>query len=411
MGWLEHSFAPKMNKINGNIWIVTLKDSINQIMPLIFLGSIFSMLTLPGDVFGWDWWPNFWTPQGWTMGMVSILIAFLIPFNFMEKNRLRRSRIVAGIAGVILFAITITPQLEIDGAVGFGHAAFGAGGMFIAIVTGVITGVILKAFGKFSFFKEDSVIPDFVRAWFDQMLPIAAIVVLGWVVIQLLGFDLYSTVLSVFMPLQRFAQSFGGFTALMMISTILYSMGISVWVITPITTPICLAAIEANMAGASNVFTHSFQYAYLLIGGAGCTLGLAIMMLRARSQKLKALGKAVIIPSIFNINEPVVFGAIAWNPIMMVPMILNTFIACTLSWVLTKIIAFAVIPKVLFQIWYCPYPVATWLATGGSIPSVLLVLFIFAATTAVWYPFFKIYDNQCLAEEQQEKQSFEKPSK
>lgn len=37
-------------------------------------------------------------------------------------------------------------------------------------------------------------------------------------------------------------------------------------------------------------------------------------MLRSRSNRLKAMGRATLIPSIFNINEPVVFGVIAWNP-------------------------------------------------------------------------------------------------
>lgn len=399
MHWLENNFSPAMNKINHNTWIVTLKDSINQIMPLIFLGSIFSMLTLPGSAFGWEWWPNFGVPQGWTMGMVSIMMAFFIPSNLMEKSRLKRSRTVAGIAGVILFAIAITPQLVNDGAVGFSHASFGAGGMFIAIITGMIAGAVVRGFGKFSFFKEDSAVPDFVRAWFDQMLPIGAVVVGGWLVIQVLGFDLYNTVLSIFKPLQGFSETFWGFLAINLIQAALYSMGISAWVMTPITAPIMLAAIEANMAGAANIFTGSFKYAYLTIGGIGCTLGLAILLLRSKSKELSALGKAVIVPSIFNINEPVVFGVIAWNPVLMLPMILNCFVACGLSWVFTKLIPLAAIPKILFQLWYCPYPISTWLATGGSIPSILVVIIIFAATTAVWYPFFKIYERQCIEKE------------
>lgn len=400
MNWLENHFSPAMNKVNHNVWIVTLKDSINQIMPLIFLGSIFSMLTLPGSALGWEWWPDFGVPQGWTMGMVSIMMAFLVPFNLMEKSRLRSSRTVAGIAGVILFAIAITPQLAEAGAVGFSHAAFGAGGMFIAIVTGVITGAVIRLLGKFSFFKEESAIPDFVRAWFDQMLPIGVIVIAGWIVIQILGFDLYHAVLSLVRPLQGFSEIFWGFLALNLIQTILYSMGISAWVMTPITAPIMLSAIEANMAGAANVFTGSFKYAYLTIGGIGCTLGLAILMLRSKSKKLNALGKAVIVPSVFNINEPVVFGAIAWNPILMTPMILNCCVACSISWLFTKVIPLGAIPKILFQLWYCPYPISTWLATGGSLTSIIVVLIIFAATTAVWYPFFKIYERQCIADEQ-----------
>lgn len=396
--WMETVFAPKMNKINNNIWVVTLKDSINQTMPLIFLGSIFSMLTL-GDIFKLTWWPDFWVPQGWTMGMVSLMIAFLLPFNLMERSKLRKSRIIAGLSGIILYAITITPQLVADKAVGFSHSAFGAGGMFIAIVTGIITGAIIRAFGRFSFFEEDSALPDFVRAWFDQMLPMGIIVVLGWVIVGLLGFDFYDAILNFFRPLQAFAETFWGFLAFDLITVVLYSMGISAWVLTPITTPIRLAAIQANMTGAAaNVFTHSFVYAYLCIGGIGCTLSLAIMMCLSKSAELKALGKAAIVPSVFNINEPVVFGVIAWNPILMIPMWLNSFVYCTIAWVLTKVIHFAPIPKILFQLWYCPYPIATWLATAGSVTGVVLVLIIFVATGIVWYPFFKVYEKQRLSQ-------------
>ena len=49
MKWLNESFAPKMQKINNNPWILTIKESIMQVMPLIFLGSIFCILTIPGD--------------------------------------------------------------------------------------------------------------------------------------------------------------------------------------------------------------------------------------------------------------------------------------------------------------------------------------------------------------------------
>ena len=357
MNWLEENFMPKMQKVNHNVWIVVLKDSVNQTIPLVFLGSIFAMFTLPGSIFNISWWPNFWTPQGWTMGMISLMISFLIPFNLMEKLKLRRSRFVAAITGVILYAITITPQLIADGTVGFGHSAFGAGGMFIAIVTGLLAGLVFRVFGKFSFFKEDSVIPDFVRQWFDQLLPMGLTVVAGWLLIDILGFDLYSTIMSIFMPLQNFAQTFPGFVLMIWLYTFFYCMGISSWVLTPISTPILLAAIEANMAGtALFVNTNSFGYAYLYIGGTGCTLALAFLMaFKAKSKKLNALGKASIVPSIFNINEPVVFGCIAWNPILMIPMNLCTIAVAVLAYVFTKIIPFGVIPNINFSIWYCPY--------------------------------------------------------
>ena len=74
INWLETRFAPKMNKINHNVWVVTLKDSVMQILPFILLGPVFCVgavvenyVTLPY---------SFWTPFGWTKSMDSVLVDF-----------------------------------------------------------------------------------------------------------------------------------------------------------------------------------------------------------------------------------------------------------------------------------------------------------------------------------------------
>lgn len=395
ISWLENDFSPKMNKINHNIWVVTLKDSIMQTLPFILLGSVFCMLTIPGSVFNISWWPNFWTPFGWTMGMLSLFVSFLIPFNYMEKKRLKKQRFIAALSGVVTFLIIITPQVVADGTIGFGHDALGAGGMFVAIVAGIFVSLIMGLFGKFSFFKEDSVIPDFVRAWFDSMLPIAIIICVTWGLVDIAGVDIYNIVISIFMPLAKIMETPWGFMIIMFVYCFLYSMGISSWVLTPVTKPILLAAITANAtAGAMNVVTSETIYsAYMWIGGIGCTLPLVVMLAFSKSAKLKALGRACAAPAVFNINEPVVFGCIAWNPILMIPMWLQGIILPIIVWIFTKVIAFAPIPKVVFDMWYCPFPLSTWITTG-SITGILLMLLCGAVSTAIWYPFFKAYEKQ-----------------
>lgn len=398
INWLETSFTPRMNKINNNVWIVTLKDSIMQALPLIFLGSIFCMLAILNDYF--PWLPNFWTPYGWTMGMISLVISFLIPFNLMEKKRLRKQRINAAMAGVILFLIIITPQVIKDGQPGFGHSALGAGGMFVAIVAGLFAGFVMNLFGKFSFFSDESVIPDFVRSWFDAMLPIGIVVVVGWVVVDIIGFDVYNSVLAIFMPLQNIVETPWGFSLMLFVVCFLYSLGISTWVLTPVMNPVLLAAIQANIDGtATNLVTDPTIYsAYLWIGGIGCTMPLVFMLMRSKSKKLKALGTASLAPTVFNINEPVVFGCIAWNPLLMIPMWLQGIILPLIVWLLTKVIAFAPIPMEMFQMWYCPFPIATWLTTR-SVTGLLLMLIIFVVAAAIWYPFFKAYEKQEMEKE------------
>ena len=362
--WLETSFSPRMAKVNNNVWVVSIKDSIMQVLPFILVGSVFAMLAILNDYF--PSLPSFWTPYGWTMGMLSLLVSFLIPFNLMEKRNFRKQRLIAGGSGTILLLLIITPQVVKDGEPGFGHAALGAGGMFVAILAGVVSGLIMSLFGGFSLFKEESVIPEFVRAWFDAMIPVGLVVTLGWVVVDLLGLDVYNAVLAVFRPLAGIIESPWGFPLMCLTYCFLYSMGISSWV--------------------------------LWFGGIGNTMALVLMMAASKSTRLKALGRACLPPAIVNINEPVVFGAIAWNPVLMVPMWLQGLIPPILVWLLTKTIRFAPIPMNQFELWYTPYPLATWITTR-SLSAIVLMLLVFAVSAVIWYPFFKVYEHQSLLKE------------
>ena len=227
------------------------------------------------------------------------------------------------------------------------------------------------------------------------MLPIAIIICVTWGLVDIAGVDIYNIVISIFMPLAKIMETPWGFMIIMFVYCFLYSMGISSWVLTPVTKPILLAAITANAtAGAMNVVTSETIYsAYMWIGGIGCTLPLVVMLAFSKSAKLKALGRACAAPAVFNINEPVVFGCIAWNPILMIPMWLQGIILPIIVWIFTKVIAFAPIPKIVFDMWYCPFPLSTWITTG-SITGILLMLLCGAVSTAIWYPFFKAYEKQ-----------------
>lgn len=399
IAWLENSFAPKLNKINNFIWVVTIKDSIMQILPFIFLGSVFCVLAIIEDYVKLPF--SFWTPFSWTMGKLSLLVAFLIPFNYCEKKKFRKQRLIAGLSGLLLFMIVITPVLEAEKVIGFDHSSFGAGGMFCAIITGIISGLIMGMFAKFTLFKEDSAIPDFVRQWFDALLPIGIIVCLGWIIVLVLHVNLYHIILSIFMPMQNFLQTWYGFTFIMFLECFIYSMGISGWVLTPISQPVKLTAITANLAlvaaGTATVanmqiFTEGLVYCtYMWVGGVACTLPLVFMLIKSRSRELKSLGKACLVPGVFNINEPVVFGCIAWNPYLMIPMWLQGIIIPLLTWFAVKVIAFAPMPRIQFELWYTPYPLSTWFSTG-SIRAIIFIIISIAVSSLIWYPFFKAYE-------------------
>ncbi len=404
--WLEEDFAPRLQKVTNATWVVVIKDSMMQLLPFILAGSLFCLGAVLNDYV--PGLPSFWTPFGWTMSKISLMASFLIPFNYCERKRYRKQRLIAGFTGMMLFMITINPEAAEE--MGQGHALYGANGMFVAMFTGIIVGTVFGAFAKFSFFKEDSVVPDFVRQWFDSLLPIVLTITAGWLIVLVAGVDVAGAVQAVFMPLQKILTSPVGFVLFLFFKCFIYSMGISGWVLTPVDEPVKLAVMEANLALVAagtatyktlGVFTECFMYCtYLWIGGIGCTLSLCLLMMFAcKSSELKALGRACIVPGIFNINEPVVFGAIAWNPILMVPMWLQAIILGSLTYLFTKVIPFAPIPKIDFELWYCPYPISTWISTQGSIAGVLFAVATFVVSALIWYPFLKAYDDQKVKEE------------
>jgi len=393
IAWMELNFAPAMNKINRNIWVLTLKDSIMQVLPMILVGSLVTVLSIIRNFI--PWFPNLSTLSSYTMGLISIFIAFLIPFNFMEKVKINKMRLIAGMSGMALFMIIV--KLKETSVLQFSY--FGAGGMFVAIIAGMYVAFIMGISGKYSFFNEDSAIPDFVRVWFDAIIPILIVTVSGWLIVYILRVDLYQALLSIFMPISLFAQTLPGFMLICFLSVFLYSMGISGWVLFPITKPIFLAGITANIAAvaagqvATNISTAEVVYSgWVAIGGIGATLPLVFMLVTSKSKRLKALGSAALVPSIFNINEPVIFGAVAWNPVLMIPLWLQGIILPLTTYVVLSM-GMVNIPAAIFDMWYCPFPISTWIVSQDLRGLVLLAAVVFISSV-IWFPFFKIYEKQ-----------------
>ncbi|AZO94106.1 PTS transporter subunit EIIC [Halocella sp. SP3-1] len=389
--WMEENFAPVMNKINRNVWVLTLKDSIMQILPMILVGSLVTVLAILQDYI--PNFPNLWTLNSYSLGLIALFIAFLLPFNFMERKKLHKMRLVGGMSGLALFMMVIKP-VSVEGGTLFQFSYFGAGGMFVAIICGIFAALIMLLFGKFSFFKEDSAIPDFVRAWFDSMLPIALVIVTGWLFVFILDMDMYGIIQSVFQPITNFAYTMPGFMLINFLYVFLYSMGISTWVMAPITKPIFLTAITANAAEIITTSEVIFS-GWIAIGGIGATLPLVIMLVLSKAKRLKALGTASLVPGILNINEPVVFGCIAWNPILMIPMWLQGIIIPAITYLVLNM-GMVTIPSSVFDMWYCPFPFATWIVTQDFRGIILLGLVV-AVSSIIWWPFFKIYEKQQFA--------------
>lgn len=404
MKWMTESFAPRLEAVTNNIWIASIQEAIMVAIPMIFIGSIITLISILQDFI--PGMPDLTPITTFSFGLLGLFIAFLTPYTVMEKKERHKIKLLAGMTGISLFIMLLNPTINEDGSINFILERFGPAGMITALLVGVFVAVIMSVTGKISFFKKGSSMPEFIMDWFDFLVPIAVILGTGWLLVYQLHFDIFALVVSFFEPINAMGQSLFGFVLFNFIGVVFYSFGVSPWVLMPIWYAIWIPAIEENAAlvaqGLDPVNINTFETffsGWLGIGGMGATLPLVVWFLFAKSKKLKTIGKATIVPSLFNINEPVVYGApVAFNPILMVPMWINGLITPIIVY-LALDMGFAQIPSKIFQLWYTPIGVSTYLMSGfnGLILLAVVLLIVFA----VWFPFFKLYDAQELKKEQQ----------
>lgn len=403
--FLSEKFTPVVNNMTKNIWVQSVQSTIMKVLPMVFVGSLVTIVSVLKNYI--RFLPDLSPINQYTFGLLGLFIAFLLPMEIMKNKKIESMSVVAGLAGAGLMLMMIRPEITNEGAI-FNFNRFGGEGMLVSLVAGLFSGLIMSLFGSFSFFGEDSALPDFVSKWFDNMLPITVIMLVGWGLIYGLNFDMFEIIVRVFKPVSDIAQTLPGFVLLNFLVVFIYSLGISGWVLSPITYSIQLGAIAANAAAvasggvATNIYVYEvIQTGWITLGGLGATLPLVIMMCLSRVGRIKAIGRACIIPSIMNINEPVIFGApVAWNPFLMLPMWIGT-IVISITTYLSMSMGFVTIPSKVFNLWYVPFGISTFMVNQdvrGLIVLAINIVLLFM----IWYPFFKAYEKEELKLESQE---------
>jgi PTS system cellobiose-specific IIC component len=165
--------------------------------------------------------------------------------------------------------------------------------------------------------------------------------------------------------------------------------------------PIWTSNVAENAAARASglpipwIYTSIFR-SYVVPGGSGATLPLALYMLRSKSARLRRVGQLGILPGLFNINEPITFGTpVIFNPVMAIPFIVITFINATVAYLAN---ALNLVTKAFIEPpWTLPAPILMYLATGYDIrAAVLAILTEFVIPGIIWFPFFKAWERQVL---------------
>lgn len=402
MVWMKDSFSPKLTKLCQNAYIAAVQKSIMTVLPIIMIGSFVTILTLARDISFLAWVPDLSLVNQFTFGLMSIFIAFLIPIKFLEEKKSEKFKNIASLTSLGTFLVLLLPSFDGEaGTINFILDKIGTGGMLCAVFCGLICSKIFLVASKHSFFSEESAMPDIIVNMFDSMIPVVICILLGVLCYQA-NIDLYEILRTAFAPLSGIAQTIPGVVLIAFAECFLYSFGFT-WILFPLQWTIWMDGIAANATAvaaggaATNICLMETYNGMINIGGVGATLTLVLLMCLSRSKKLKTIGRVCVLPAILNINEPVVFGApIAYNPILMIPFWLNSIVisfvaACAYQFGLVQI------PAAINQLWYLPTIVQGFLNSGMG--GVILCIVLTVISFFIWYPFFKVYENETVEKE------------
>jgi len=398
MAFVENNLSAKLQGATKNAYISGLQSAVSKTIPMIFVSSIITIYNIIRNFA--PFLPNLSAISNYSFGLIGLFMGFLVPFYILEKKE-NKNKYIGGLTGLALYMMTVNPTVTDAGYV-YNFTSFGAGGMFVAIIAGVFVVFVFSCFKKFTVFGEDSAMPDFCKEWFDTLLPIFTVIFAGWFVILNCKIDLYSILVNVFRPILDISSTYIGMLLMLLIPTIFYTMGISGWIFSPIFTPIQNTALAANIeAWAAGqplpfIYTAGLNPGYLKLGGQGNTLPLNYFFLFSKSKRLRSLGKAFLVPGLLNINEPIIFGTIVWNPILMIPCWITAIVNLTMTYLAMRM-GLVLAPHVTMGMWYLPVPIPAILV--GGIPGLILCLINLGLDAFIWYPFFKVYEKKVMAED------------
>lgn len=418
MNWFTNKLAPGMQKIFSKPWIAAVASAMQKILPFILVGSVVSIYNvfvryIPSL-------PDLSFVNTFSFGMMSLIVALMLTYFGMVELDHPKYTITAGLTSVTVFLMALCPTMATllqNATTGKTELTFtdinflGGSGLFVAIIVGLVVMVIFHLYARMHLLENSATLPNFVCEWINNIVPMTVIYQLFGITVFVVGFDLVVFINYIFQPVVNLGQSLPGFIVICFLYVLLYSVGISAWSLNAIVKPILMAGIAANaemaLAGGNPVYIVTtetiFTTALVAMGGLGATLPLNILMIfKCKSKKLKTMGKICIAPSIFNIIEPLVYGApIVFNPLLMIPMWINSVVGPLIVWFIMKA-GMLNIPAGVNNISRIPAPICTWLTTD-DLRAFIWFFILFVIYTVIWYPFLMKYDHQLIEEEQKKK--------
>ena len=415
--WIS-KMQPFFNKISNNPYLRAIRDGFITLIPVILFSSIFLLIAFVPNAFGYFLPDNIvemlMKAYSLSMGILAMLMASTIARSLTENlngkmEKTRQINVISVMIAAIISFLLLSADLK-EGSISLEF--LGTKGLLTSFVIGFIVPNIYKFCVKRNItIKLPKEVPGNISQTFADIIPISLSVMFFWVfdiiIRKFVGVGFSALILDLFKPLFSAADTYPGLAIIFGAMAFFWFVGIhGPSIVEPAVSAIYLTNVEFNFLmfskgeHASKTLSQGSQYFVATLGGTGATLVIIFMMaFIAKSKQLKAVGKASVIPGLFGVNEPILFGApIVLNPIFFIPFILTPILNV---WMLKFFITLGMNGFVYNLPWTTPGPLGLVIGTGFAPLAFLLVPLLLVVDFIVYYPFLKTYDLQLIEEEKQ----------
>ncbi|HEV5702620.1 TPA: PTS sugar transporter subunit IIC [Streptococcus pneumoniae] len=410
---LQEKLLPVAARLGNNKALVSIRDGITLTIPLLLIGSLL-MVIASFPIPGWEKYLGdigvadyLWKGVDSSFGLLGLVASFGIAYFMARQYKV--DGIPAGIVSLSSF-ITVTPFITGEAGAGMPTAFMASKGLFVAMILGLINGYIYQWFINHNIqIKMPDGVPPAVSKSFSAIIP-GAVTIVGWLIV-------YATLDKLSLPnLHEIAQgALGGPLGLLGNNVIglliLIFLNSSFWfvglhggnVVNAVMKPLWLANLDANKVAYQtgetlpNIFTSVFMDNFVFIGGGGATIGLVLALgylahKKKASKQLKTLAPITVIPGLFNINEPAMFGVpIVLNILLLVPFILAPMFNLLVAW---GAMASGLVPLTYTDPGWTMPPVISGLLATGSISGSLLQIVLIVLDVLLYLPFVIAIEKQ-----------------
>jgi len=416
-------------KLGGQIHLRSVRDAFASLIPFIIIAGLMifvnNVIIIPtgfmskviNPVTLTSWQDIGTSIINGTLNFLAVLLAGACAYH-LAVNRKFGNPIAPAFLAISIFVILLplvssaTPvgakeAVKVLGVISFN--ATNSGGMFVGIITSILSTELFIWLSKNKRLKINiggEGVPPAVIKSFNSLIPIILTIItfaiVSYGVKEISGTDINTLILKTIQaPLVSLVTSLPGFIILMLLSNLLFAMGIHPGgVVAPIMDPILYIAMNQNMTAYANgqvipnIINMAFKDTFGVMGGSGNTIALLIaIFLVSKRKDFRDIAKLSAAPGIFNINEPIIFGLpIVFDLTLMIPFVLASPISLAAAYFVTKM---GWMSRVVIQTpWTTPPVLSGFLATGGDWRASVFQIIMITLTVLLYIPFLKVSEKR-----------------